>query len=171
MLRSWLVCASGSSLVLLIWCLRQPGLLHSSNADAWCLPWVAFVLQPASRLGTSLFSHLVLSDLRSPKAQFLCQRGLKLAGGFKLATRDTDCQIQTCGDFLQETKLKIIMIHKNTMENTGFLVDGTGNIQFCMLLSCLHILSSGTNDFLCKLQFNTSLSKLMSAMVNRGILF
>lgn len=36
----------------------------------------------------------------------------------------------TRGGFLQETKLKIIMIHKNTAENTGFLVDGTGNIQF-----------------------------------------
>lgn len=50
------------------------------------------------------------------------------------------------------------MIHRNTVENTGFLVDGTGNIQFCMLLSCLHILSSCTYDFLCKLQFNTASS-------------
>lgn len=89
--------------MLLFWCLRHPGLLHGLNVDVWCLPWVAFVLQPASELGTSLFSHLFLSDLQSPKARFLCQIGLKLASAFKLATRDTECQIHTCGDFLQET--------------------------------------------------------------------
>lgn len=151
MLRLRLASASGLNLVLLFWCLRHPGLLHSLDGDAWCLPWIIFVLQPASELGASLFSHLFLSNLQSPKAQFLGQIGLELAGGFKLATRDTDRQIHPCGDFLQETKLKIITIHKNTTENTGFLVDGTGNVQFCVLLSCPHISSSWTDDFLCKL--------------------
>jgi len=86
MLRLRLVCASALSLVLLFWCPRHPGLLHSLIMDVWCLPWVAFVLQPASEMGTSLFSRLFLSDLQSPRAQFLCQIGLKLANGFKLAT-------------------------------------------------------------------------------------
>lgn len=50
------------------------------------------------------------------------------------------------------------MIHKNTTENRGFLVAGTGNIQFCVLLSRLRISSSCTDDFFCKLQFNTASS-------------
>lgn len=55
--------------------------------------------------------------------------------------------INTCGDFVQETKLRIVMIHKNAVESTGFLVDGTGTIQFCVLLSCPHIGSSCADDF------------------------
>lgn len=43
-------------------------------------------------LGTPLFNHLLCSDLQSPKAQFLCQVGLKWARGLALATRDTDWQ-------------------------------------------------------------------------------
>lgn len=40
------------------------------------------------------------------------------------------------------------MIHENALKNTILLVDGAGNNQFCVLFSCLHVLSSCTDDFL-----------------------
>lgn len=55
------------------------------------------------------------------------------------------------------------MIHKNTLENAGFLVHGAGTIPFGVLLSCPHIWSSCADDF--------NAPQAESALANWGILF
>lgn len=112
------------------------------------VPWVPFVCQSLSWGLLYLFNHLLFSDLQPPKAQFLCQVGLRRARGFALATGDTDWQINTGGGFVQETKLKIAMIHLKSCGKYWFFgwMEQVPS-QFCVLLSCPHVWSSCAEDF------------------------
>lgn len=141
---------------MLFWCLRHPELLHSLYVVAYCLPGLLLCFSLPLSWGLLCFAPVFIRFAVSPSS-ISVRQGWNWPGDL-LLPQGTQAVEYTCGDFLWETKLKILMIHKNTTENRGFLVAGTGYIQFCVLLSCLHISSSCTDDFFCKLQFNTALS-------------